>query len=230
MVTFDEKKHIYIDTESGKQLTSATTLIGKYKPPFDKQGNAAKVAAREGVSVDFVLETWHEAMTSACDYGTMIHKVMEDYLADDIKDPQHQSFYDSYQKWDHIFNKFPLLTCEKMLYSIEENIAGTGDLIYENPTHFYVGDYKTNKAFRFINEFNEYFKAPLEHLGVCEFNTYALQLSLYAYMYERSSGKKCAGLVIFYRNKVDNTWYPIRLNYLKMEVKAMVEDFNLNHL
>ena len=77
---------------------------------------------------------------------------------------------------------------------------------------------------RFYSEYNEFFKKPVDHLGVCEFNTYSLQLSLYAYLYELSSGKKCSGLVIFYKN--NDAWYPIRLNYMKREIIALIEDYN----
>ena len=225
MVIFNEKKHKYVDDETGKELISATTLIGKYKPAFDKMGNATRVAAREGVSVDFILEEWNTEKNRACDYGTHIHKVMEDFLGEDKREEEYTTLYDSYKKWENIFKKFHDLTCEMRLHNIELNIAGTADLIYENKDYFYVGDFKTNKNFRFFSEYNEFFKAPVEHLGVCEFNTYCLQLSLYAYLYELSSGKKCSGLVIFYKNK-DDTWYPIRLNYMKTEIKALIEDYN----
>jgi len=226
MINFDEKKHKYVNTETGKELISVTTLIGKYKPVFDKMGNATRVAKREGVSVDFILEEWEREKNRACDYGTDIHKVMEDFLAEGKVDEQFRSLYDSYRKWEHIFEKFPKLKCEEQLNNVDINVAGTADLLYENKTHFYVGDFKTNKAFRFVSDYNEFFKFPLDHLGVCEFNTYALQLSIYAMLYENMSGKKCSGLVIFYKNKVNDTWYPIRLNYMKSEVIALIEDYN----
>ena len=225
MVIFNEEKHKYVDDETGKELISATTLIGKYKPSFDMMGNATRVANREGVHVQFILDLWEEEKNRACDYGTHIHKIMEDYLAEDKQEEEYKSYYESFKKWDHLFKKFPTLTCEMRLHNIDLNIAGTADLIYENSKYFYVGDFKTNKSFRFVSEYNEFFKAPVDHLGVCEFNTYCLQLSLYAYLYELSSGKKCSGLVVFYRNK-DDTWYPIRLNYMKTEIKALIEDYN----
>ena len=226
MVIFDEKRHKYIDSETGKELMSVTRLIGKYKPVFDKKEAATRVANREGLTVDFVLDLWEKEKNKACDYGTDIHKVMEDFLTEGKKEEQYTSLYDSYNKWKHIFKGFPKLKCEEQLHNIDLNIAGTADLLYENKTHFYIGDFKTNKAFRFISEYNEFFKAPLDHLSVCEFNTYALQLSIYAMLYEKMSGKKCNGLVIFYKNKATETWYPIRLNYLKREVIDLIDDYN----
>lgn len=225
MVIFNEEKHKYVDDTTGKELISATTLIGKYKPSFDSVGNATRVAKREGVTVDFILEEWEREKNRACDYGTNIHKLMEDFLGEDIKVDGNDNLYDSYRRWEVIFKKFPKLTCEMRLHNIDLNIAGTADLVYENKNYFYIGDFKTNKNFRYFSEYNEFFKSPVNHLGVCEFNTYCLQLSLYAYLYELSSDKKCSGLVIFYKTKEDS-WYPIRLNYMKAEIKALIEDFN----
>jgi len=224
MIVFNEEEHTYIDTETGKKLISATTLIGKFKPQFDKIGNATRVAKREGVTVDFILEEWEAEKNRACDYGTHVHKVMEDFLGEGIEESEYEQLYTSYKKWEHIFKKFPTLTCEMRLNNVDLNIAGTADLVYENKNYFYIGDFKTNKAFRFYSEYNEFFKKPVDHLGVCEFNTYSLQLSLYAYLYELSSGKKCSGLVIFYKN--NDAWYPIRLNYMKQEIIALIEDYN----
>ncbi len=82
MVIFDEKKHTYIDSETGKELMSVTRLIGKYKPVFDKQEAATRVANREGLTVEFVLDLGDKEKNRACDYGTAIHKVMEDFLTE----------------------------------------------------------------------------------------------------------------------------------------------------
>ena len=87
-----------------------------------------------------------------------------------------------------------------------------------------LGDFKTNKRFNFHSSFNEYMVGPLSHLTVCEFNTYALQLSMYAYMYEKMTNKKCDGLVIFY--KTDDIWRSINVNYMKSDIIALIADYN----
>ena len=152
MIIFDDKRHRYINSQTGKELISVTTLISKYKSVFDKKEAATRVANREGLTVDFVLDLWDKEKNRACNYGTDIHKVMEDFLTEDKIDEQYKSLYDSYKKWEYIFNKFPDLKCEERLSNINFNVAGTADLLYENKTHFYIGDFKTNKAFRFFSE------------------------------------------------------------------------------
>lgn len=225
MVTFNEANHTYVCDKTGKELISATTLIGKYKKPFDMMENATRVAKREGLDVNFILELWENEKNKACDYGTKIHKVMEDYLNDDTKNVKYQKLYDSYNKWKHIFKKFPSLSCEKLLYDLDNYIAGTADLIYENKKNFIISDFKTNKAFKFYSPFNDFMLEPVDHLSVCEFNTYGLQLSLYAYMYEKLTNKKCTGCVILYKDKEDK-FYPIRVNYMKKEIIALIADYN----
>ena len=225
MITFDEKTHTYKCSKTGRELISATTLIGKYKKPFDRMENATRVANREGLDVEFVLEMWEKEKNRACDYGTNIHKVMEDYLTQGIKEEEHESLYTSFDKWKGIFKNFKTLLCEEKLHDLDNFIAGTADLIYENDKHFMVGDFKTNKAFNFYSPYNEFMLEPVSHLSVCEFNTYALQLSLYGYLHEKSSGKKCVGCVIFYKDKEDK-FYPIRVNYMKQEIIALIADYN----
>ena len=225
MIKFDKKKHKYIDEKTGKELISTTQLLSKYKKPFDKKEHATRVANREGLDVEFVLEMWEKEKDRACDYGTNIHELMEDYLTEGKKDPKYQSLYDSYDKWKHIFKGYPNLMCEEKLYDLDNFIAGTADLIYENNKHFIIGDFKTNKAFNFYSPYNEFLLEPINHLSACEFNSYALQLSFYAYMYEKLSGKKCSGCVIMYKDKQDK-FYPIRVNYLKAEVLVLIKHYN----
>ena len=224
MIKFDKKTHKYVCEKTGKELISTTTLIGKYKKPFDKKEHATRVANRETFESARV-KIIEKEKNRACDYGTNIHEVMEDYLTTGKKVDKYDSLYTSYDKWKHIFKNYPTLMCEEKLYDLDNYIAGTADLIYENKKHFIIGDFKTNKAFNFYSPYNEFMLEPISHLSACEFNTYAMQLSIYAYMYEKLSGKKCSGCVIMYKDKTDK-FYPIRVNYLKTEVLVLIRHYN----
>ena len=234
MIYFSEGTHTYVNTETGKELVSVTTLLGKYKPKFDKKENAARVAKREGLNIDFVLDLWEKEKNKACDYGTAIHKVMEDFLVEGKQEDGYYDLYKSYkQEANRIFKGYKTFKAEERMYSIEDNIAGTADLVYEKEKSFMLGDFKTNKRFNFHSSFNEYMIGPLSHLTVCEFNTYALQLSLYAYLYEKMSNKKCDGLVIFYKESESNQdgvvtpyWRPIHVNYMKNEIIELIADYS----
>jgi len=57
IVNFDEASHTYTHKDKGKFI-SVTTLLGQYKKKFDKHFHASRVAEREGVSKEMVLEMW----------------------------------------------------------------------------------------------------------------------------------------------------------------------------
>ena len=98
------------------------------------------------------------------------------------------------------------------------------DLIYEHSKdEFTLGDFKTNKKFRFSSPFGERLLAPVDHLHNCENNIYALQLSMYAYFYEQLTGKKCRKLVIFYLS--GDRFKAYHCNYLKSDVEKVLENY-----
>jgi hypothetical protein len=224
-ITFDEPSHTYTHNETGEKYTSVTTLLGKYKKPFDSETVATRVAKREGVSKDLVLEMWNTEKNRACDRGTAIHKLLEDYITVGEQDEEWGWLYKSYDKcreWN--IDKFNKVLCEQLVWNEEYKISGLADLFYmHRDGTFTVGDFKTNKRYRFSSEYNDWMLAPLEHLTVCEHSTYTMQLSMYAYLYEQMTGKKCRKLVIYYLDK--DRFKAHHCNYMKAEVKELFEHF-----
>lgn len=228
MIKFDELSHTYTNTNTGSVYKSVTTLLGEYKKPFESDIHAERVSKREGVSKEFILELWQAETKKATDKGTKIHKLMEDYIKEGIVIDQFKNLYDSYN--EIVSEKIPYfnsVNSEELLFSHEYEIAGTADLIYNHREHFTVGDFKTNKNFRFKSDFNEYLLPPVSHLSYCEFNTYALQLSLYAYMNECLTNKRCSGLVIFYL--ANNRWISYNVNYLRSDVINILNNYKYKH-
>ena len=121
---------------------------------------------------------------------------------------------------ERTIDSFKNVLCENLLYDEEVKVAGTADLIYEHKNEFTIGDFKTNKRFRFSSLYSERLKDPVSHLHNCEFNLYGLQLSLYAYLYEQMSGKRCRKCVIFYLK--DDRFLSYHVNYMKSEVEAIL--------
>jgi len=223
-VKFDEKSHTYTHKTLDK-LISVTTLLGKYKKPFDSNYHAERVAKREGVSKEIVLETWEAEKNKACDKGTKIHKLLEDYISyGDVKN-DYGWLYKSYDKSvEYYIDKYSKVLCEKLLYNEEYKVAGMADLIYEHSKdEFTLGDFKTNKKFRFSSPFGERLLAPVDHLHNCENNIYALQLSMYAFFYEQLTGKRCRKLVIFYLS--GDRFKAYHCNYLKSDVEKLLENY-----
>jgi hypothetical protein len=226
MIVFDPVEHRYTNTDTGEDYISATTILGKYKPKFDAEGMAARVAKRDGLTKEVVLETWAAITKKATDKGSLVHKMLEDYILSGIPDERIPWLFQSFDKCilDTVERYFKVHS-EKLLYNHQYKIAGTADLIFDQGNYFTVGDFKTNKAFTFHNKYNEFHLAPIDHLICCEFNSYALQLSLYAYMYELISGKKCRKLFIMYLRADKRTFDIHHVNYLKAEVMHLLNDY-----
>jgi len=220
-IKFDEPTHTYTHIDTDKPFISVTTLLGKYKQPFDRYGHSKRVAKREGVSQELVLEMWEEEKNRACTRGTDIHKILEDYIScGDVKD-NYGWLCKSYDTAaERSIDSFKNVLCENLLYDEEHLVAGMADLIYEHKNEFTVGDFKTNKKFKFSSPYSERLKDPISHLHNCEFNVYGLQLSFYAYLYERMSGKRCRKCVVFYLQ--DDRFLSYHVNYMKAEVEAIL--------
>lgn len=231
MVTFDEKTHTYTCTETGKRFVSATTLLGKYKPVFDKEKAAKRVSAREGIPYQLVLDTWEQQKQIACDRGTPIHKAMENFILHKQVDQDYsRSMFVTFK--DIISSFKPLkLHSEKLLFLKEFELAGTSDIIIDHDNKFFsVLDFKTNKKIRTCSAYNEFLLEPVEHLTNCEYSIYTLQLSLYAYMYEKMTGLKCREIAILFLEGEE--WKKISSVYLKNDIINLLEyrkdDINKN--
>ena len=196
-ITFDEPSHTYTHNNTGEKFTSVTTLLGKYKKPFDADTAATRVAKREGVSKEMVLEMWDKEKNRACDRGTEIHKLLEDYITYGEQADHWSWLYKSYDKSsDWNIDKFSKVLCEQLVWNEEFKVSGLADLIYEHKDNtFTIGDY-------------------------------GLQLSLYAYLYEQITGKKCRKLVIYYLEK--DRFVAHHPSYMKAEVKELLKHFFCN--
>ena len=220
-IKFDEASHTYTHVDTDAPFISVTTLLGKYKQPFDRYGHSKRVAKREGVSQELVLEMWEEEKNRACTRGTDIHKILEDYIScGDVKDNYGWLCKSYDMAAERSIDSFKNVLCENLLYDEEHLVAGMADLIYEHKNEFTVGDFKTNKKFKFSSPYSERLKDPISHLHNCEFNVYGLQLSFYAYLYERMSGKRCRKCVVFYLQ--DDRFLSYHVNYMKAEVEAIL--------
>lgn len=226
-VVLNHETHVYTNIENGDVYTSVTTFINTYKKPFDKDKWSKVIAQREGVSQKEILDRWSDITVTAQNRGTNVHLVMENFIKDKTITKGFEELIDSFvKKTNGILKDNSLILSEHLLFSHKHKLAGTADLIVENDNTFYVMDFKTNKKFNFVSKYNDYFYDPIDYLPQCEFTTYTIQLSIYAYMYELLTGKKCGGLKIFYlREFNDKTfWQEIPCTYMKASVVDMFND------
>ena len=224
-VVLDHATHVYTNTTNGERYTSVTNFISQFKKPFDKDFWSKRIAKRDGVDQQTVLDSWASITQTAQDRGTNVHLVMEQYLKDHTVVAGFEELVDSFiKRTNTIIKPKSKILSETLVYDHAHKLAGMSDLIVENADVFHVMDFKTNKKFNFSSKYNEYFYEPVDYLQQCEFNTYTLQLSIYAYMYEMMTGKHCGSLKIFYLREFSGKfWQEINCSYMKSAVQDMLQ-------
>jgi hypothetical protein len=221
MIKFNEKYHSYTNIFTGQRYVSATTLIHKFTKPFDTEKHAKRVAEREGTTPEEIKELWKEENKKACDYGNHVHQVMEDWLnGNDVDIKDMVSYVEPFEKLVDDFDK-SLITPEKRLWNHEHKVAGTTDVYQDHKRFFNLYDFKTNKRFNFNNVFGEYMLGDFSHLSNCQYNTYSLQLSMYAYMEQCLTGKHVGELGLYYYDRNESTWEYFPVSYMKKEIELM---------
>lgn len=228
MLVFDSKTHKYRHPDTNAEYISVTTLLGRYKKPFDVITASERVAKREGKTPEEVREQWKTINNNSKTYGSKIHSVIEEYNLSKNIVSGYESLIESYKKLNVIADDDKLLV-EEQVYSHSYQLAGTVDIIrIEEKGGFSIFDIKTNKKFNFYSQYGEPLLYPVEHLSACEYSTYSLQLSLYALMYENLTGKRLNQLGIFYYDKDNNKFEYYPTNYMKSDVIKILNHYREN--
>lgn len=221
MITFKEDTHQYFNSK-GEEYISGTTFLHRFQKHFDTDKFATLKANKLGITKEEVLQMWAESSKKACDYGTAIHLLMENYINGVEQKAEHSDLYTSFNNIVQLdFMNAQKVHSEKLVWIDEYKIAGTADLIIEHDDYeFSVGDFKTNKSIDFCSKYGDRLLSPLSHLSDCNYNIYSLQLSLYAYLFSLLSGKKCRKVFLMHLN--EDKWNYIPANNMEIEVRAML--------
>ena len=223
MIVFDARAHSYKNEVTGEEYISATTLLNKFKKPFDRDGIAKKIAEKEKVPVEDILAKWSKINSASKSQGTRIHSILEQYNKDKTFDNEHEELILSYNQLN-LFGEKDELLIEERVYNHNYKIAGTVDIIRnEAKGGFSIFDIKTNKKFNFFNQYSENLLYPVNHLSNCEYSLYSLQLSLYAYMYQQLTGRRVNCLGIIYYDVPANKFSYYTANHLKTDIIKLLE-------
>ena len=209
VVYLEPVEHKYHHKITGEIFKSVTTVLGMLEPEFNAEEIALAISMQDptkkkeqyqNMSQEEILAEWKRINNEANEYGTEIHEIMERYLlANKIYIPKNdyeRELILKFQEIDPMTNGkiYP----ETILFSEKHKLAGTADIIEDCGDYFNVWDWKTNKKFRFISEYNHWLNPPVSHLSDCQYSIYSLQLSIYAYMFQLETKKKVGRLGIFY--------------------------------
>jgi thiol-disulfide isomerase/thioredoxin len=232
-ITFNAIDHSYnsINTE-GIDWISVTTLVSHFKKPFDAKKVAEKVSKNKkskwyGISPEDIQNIWNAESTRATTLGTYYHNQRESDLCA-LASIEREGFtipifsplpekdgikYASIQKLE------PGVYPEHMMYLKSVGICGQSDLVEIVNGKVNVIDYKTNKEIKTESYTDWEGKSdkllpPLDNLDDCNFNHYALQLSIYMYIILKHNPKLKPGRIFihhitFEQEKEDKWGYPI---------------------
>lgn len=223
MISFDQKRHAYINENSSTEYISVTTFINKYKEPFDVEKFSKLVAKREGITPEEVKTRWTTIKNDACDFGTSSHNLIEEYWSSNGEKNKDNELVKKFLDKSQL--RLSNTLNEQIVYNHEYKIAGTSDFIVNNKNSFSVLDLKTNKNFRFSSKYNKNMLDPISHLPECEYSTYCLQVSLYAYLYQSMTGKGVGELSIIWLNRETNEFEKYPSPYLYNDIKNMLESY-----
>lgn len=230
--------HVYIHKETQERFTSVTKVLHSIEPPFESDAIAERISKMSdlnpkknpkyiGMTKEQILENWQYLTDIANEYGTEVHETLERYLLAQkwykAQTDLEKSVILAYEGLgiDEGVTMYP----ERIMFSEEHKLAGTSDLIIDHEDdYFTVADFKTNKEFNFISNFNKYYLKPLDYLPVCQYTTYTLQLSIYAYMYQlENPNKKWKESYLLYWDKEALTFRKINTMYMKDQAKKILD-------
>lgn len=236
---YDEPHHYFIN---GVQMTSATTLIGKFKNKFDSDGQAEKYANKHGLIKEEVLAEWDHKRDYSTIKGSAVHNYAENMLnnkvfpyddsiarnrfGEDIVRPAYDkctSLFDKFYQ-DSRTNLVPLKS-EFVIGDEELGICGMIDQLYWNKKSqkIEIWDWKTNKAINMKSVFRNKFKSPISHLDECEFNTYSLQLSLYKYIIEKNTNLKIGDVYFVWLFEGNDNYQVFKCQDMHKEIESMLK-------
>ena len=233
-IVFNAAEHSYksIDGAEGISWTSVTTLISSLKKPFDAKAVAARVSKSKrskwfGIEPKTIEQIWKNEADRATSLGTYYHNQREADLCslasierEGVTVPvispsgEHEGIrHAPLQKLD------PGVYPEHMVYLKSTGICGQSDLVEVVNGKVNIIDYKTNKeikteAFTNWEGITEKMLDPISHLDDCNFNHYALQLSIYMYIILKHNPKLKPGRIFihhitFEQEGEDKYGYPI---------------------
>ncbi len=246
-VTLVDPGHKYWH-EDGTQYKSVSKVIEAFKNKFDTE-KMSYFSARKALRLLYNREPgeqevlakqiqlkkeWADKNKLACDVGTHIHNCLEHYgRTTKILDPKLEAMVRGIYSLDKDYKK---TWNEQILYSEDDEVAGTADKILLRPGTkdvIDIDDYKTNIAqgIATSSKYNNRMKAPFDHLEDCNFVHYSLQLSIYAAMIEKQFNMKIGRLRLKYIPPFNPIAFKVvPIIYMKQEAHMMLQSHLNPHL
>lgn len=230
---FKEEGHIYESVDPNEEIewTSVTSLVGKFKQPFDIFAVSQKCSKNKkskwyGIEAPVIRDIWTAETKRATDLGTFYHNQREaDLMSFDtltregvdlpIIPPKVNEGIKYAPKQKLIPGVYP----EHFAYLKSAGICGQADYVDVVNGTVNIMDYKTNKEIKERSYENwegvrTMMASPLSHIEDCNLQHYTLQMSIYMYIILKHNprltpGKLTLQHVLFEKEGEDKYGYPI---------------------
>ena len=220
LIKFYARGHKYeITTDPKSKYTSVTTWNHQQFPKFDADAIIANIFKSKawgpdhkywGQSAEEIKASWKSNGDSVAGAGTNLHERIECFMNDkrfkfnythkelhEIYDSDNHNKIDEAVEWEYFLKfvrdhpDFTPYRTEWMIFDEELKLAGSIDMVYENPDGtLTIYDWKRSKDITQINTWKKFASNPLiSHIPDTNFWHYALQLNTYKAIIERRYGK-----------------------------------------
>ena len=237
-IVFQASDHSYksIDNSDKINWISVTTLVSHFKKSFDAKAVAAKVSKSKrskwfGIDPIAIEAIWNAESDRAMTLGTFYHNQRESDICG-LASMEREGIVVPIFPPSGESNGIRLAPSQKldsgiypehMMYLKSAGICGQSDFVEVVNNKVNIIDYKTNKeikkeSFKNWEGISDKMSFPISSLDDCNFNHYALQLSIYMYIILKHNPKLQPGKInihhiLFEVEETDQWGYPIaRLN------------------
>jgi hypothetical protein len=232
-IQFTAETHKYESLDQGKKIDwlSVTSLVGLFKPPFEKEKIATKASKNpkskwHGLTPQEIMDIWGSETDRAINLGSWYHDQREQEVImcetlqrSGIDLPIIRPIEQDGIKLAPDQNLTPGIYPEHLAYLKSAGVCGQADRVEVIQEVIDLYDYKTNKEIKMKGFTNwegktERMLGVCSHLDHCNFNHYALQLSTYMYMMQKHNHNLKAGKIQIHHIKFevesyDQYGYPI---------------------
>ena len=232
-VTIDHYTHTYTDV-NGDIYTSVSRVLDTVDNKFDAETMSRNCAGRGkyvGMTQEEVKAQWLSTAKESTDHGSRIHNALETYSKTFTIKKEDVDLEPMIKSVTLLHKDYVRTYDECILYHPGYKVAGTADKILlptSRSGYVDIEDFKTNikKGIVFHNEYGKFKKFPVEHLSDCNYNRYALQLSIYGFMFEYLTKKKIRKMWLTFipeANPMNHVRIPVP--YMKTDAIAILENF-----
>jgi ATP-dependent exoDNAse (exonuclease V) beta subunit len=255
-IKFYERGHKYeITTDALSKYTSVTTWNHSHFPKFDADAVIRNIMKSKnwkegnkywGMTADEIKASWNKNRDQVAGAGTDLHALIENFMNNPnlAGSYSHKDLEDEYNRENNIasnapewnyFIKFirdheqlvPYRT-EWMIYNEDIKIAGSIDMVYENPDGtLSIYDWKRCKEITRTTNWEQYAINPvIGHLPDTNFWHYALQLNTYKKILEEKYGKTVSQLYLvrLHPENNDETYDLIEVPFLTKEINELFQE------